>query len=48
LNEPAPDFDANTTHGAKKLADYKGKWLILLSLLQNFPVTNPDSNTRLL
>ena len=31
LNEPAPNFDAKTTHGAKKLADYKGKWLILFS-----------------
>lgn len=31
LNRPAPDFDAPTTHGRKKLADYKGKWLILFS-----------------
>ncbi|MCC5986314.1 MAG: peroxiredoxin [Pararhodobacter sp.] len=31
LNEPAPDFDAPTTHGQKKLADYRGKWLILFS-----------------
>lgn len=31
LNEKAPDFEANTTHGVKKLADYKGKWLILFS-----------------
>ncbi|MFN3746778.1 MAG: peroxiredoxin [Hyphomicrobiaceae bacterium] len=31
LNRPAPDFDANTTHGPRKLADYKGKWLILFS-----------------
>lgn len=31
LNEPAPAFDAITTHGQKKLADYKGKWLILFS-----------------
>jgi len=31
LNEPAPDFDAKTTHGNRKLADYKGKWLILFS-----------------
>ena len=31
LNEPAPDFDARTTHGVKKLADYKGKWLVLFS-----------------
>ena len=31
LNQPAPEFDANTTHGRRKLADYKGKWLVLFS-----------------
>ncbi len=31
LNEPAPDFDAKTTHGVRKLSDYKGKWLVLFS-----------------
>ena len=31
LNEPAPAFDALTTHGRKTLADYKGKWLVLFS-----------------
>ncbi|MEM8959707.1 MAG: peroxiredoxin [Pseudomonadota bacterium] len=31
LNEPAPYFDALTTHGRKSLTDYKGKWLILFS-----------------
>ena len=31
LNEPAPDFDAKTTFGQKKLSDYKGSWLILFS-----------------
>lgn len=31
LNEPTPDFDVKTTHGIRKLADYKGKWLILFS-----------------
>ena len=31
LNEPAPDFEAPTTDGVKKLSDYKGKWLILFS-----------------
>jgi peroxiredoxin (alkyl hydroperoxide reductase subunit C) len=31
LNEPAPDFNAVTTHGPKSLSDYKGKWLILFS-----------------
>ncbi len=31
LNEPAPHFDALTTHGQKTLTDYRGKWLILFS-----------------
>ena len=33
LNEPAPDFDALTTHGRKKLSDYTdaGKWVLLFS-----------------
>lgn len=31
LNEPAPEFEARTTHGVKKLADYRGKWLVLFS-----------------
>ncbi|MBB4287331.1 peroxiredoxin [Roseospira goensis] len=31
LNEPAPDFVAETTHGPKSLADYRGRWLVLFS-----------------
>ncbi len=31
LNEAAPDFETVTTHGVRKLSDYKGKWLILFS-----------------
>ena len=31
INEPAPDFEAPTTHGVKKLSDYKGRWLVLFS-----------------
>jgi peroxiredoxin (alkyl hydroperoxide reductase subunit C) len=31
LGEPAPAFEAPTTHGVRKLEDYKGKWLILFS-----------------
>lgn len=31
LNESAPEFEAPTTHGVKKLSDYKGKWLVLFS-----------------
>lgn len=33
INEPAPDFEAKSTHGMIKLSDYtsKGKWVILFS-----------------
>jgi peroxiredoxin (alkyl hydroperoxide reductase subunit C) len=31
LNELAPEFEAITTHGVKKLADYRGRWLVLFS-----------------
>ncbi len=32
LNEPAPDFEANSTHGPIKLSDYKGKkWVVLFA-----------------
>lgn len=31
LNERAPDFEAKTTHGVRKLTDYEGKWLVLFS-----------------
>lgn len=31
LNEAAPRFEAPTTHGVKKLEDYRGKWLVLFS-----------------
>lgn len=31
LNRPAPEFEAKTTHGVRKLADYKGRWLVLFS-----------------
>ena len=31
INEAAPAFAANTTHGTRSLDDYKGKWLILFS-----------------
>ena len=33
INEPAPAFEARTTHGVKKLEDYRGKWLVLFSTL---------------
>ncbi len=31
LGNKAPEFEAITTHGVKKLSDYQGKWLILFS-----------------
>ena len=31
INDPAPQFEANSTHGPIKLADYKGKWVLLFS-----------------
>ena len=37
LNEPAPNFNAVTTHGPRTLADYKGKWLILFSHPADYP-----------
>ena len=31
LNETAPDFEAKTTHGIRRLADYRGRYLVLFS-----------------
>jgi peroxiredoxin (alkyl hydroperoxide reductase subunit C) len=31
LGEPAPDFEAETTHGPIKLSDLQGKWVVLFS-----------------
>ena len=31
IGQKAPDFDAITTYGNKKLSDYEGKWLVLFS-----------------
>jgi len=31
LNEPAPAFEAVTTHGPLRLSDFEGSWLILFS-----------------
>jgi len=43
LNEAAPDFTANTTHGMKSLSDYKGRWLILFSHPADFtPVCSTE------
>ena len=43
LNEPAPEFTANSTHGTIKLSDYKGKWLVLFSHPADFtPVCSTE------
>lgn len=31
LHEPAPSFQANSTHGPRSLEDYAGRWLVLFS-----------------
>jgi len=31
IGDRAPEFEAITTHGVKRLADYQGKWLVLFS-----------------
>ena len=31
IGEPAPDFEAETTHGPLKLSDLKGRWVVLFS-----------------
>ncbi len=31
LNEPAPEFEALTTHGVLRLSDYRDSWLVLFS-----------------
>ena len=43
LNKPAPNFEAKTTHGVKKLSDYNGKWLVLFSHPADFtPVCSTE------
>lgn len=45
LNEPAPDFEALTTQGSKKLSDYRGKWVVLFSHPADFtPVCSTEFN----
>lgn len=36
LNEPAPCFEAQTTHGPRSLGDYKDRWLVLFSHPSDF------------
>lgn len=36
VGQPAPDFSAHSTGGAIKLADYRGKWLVLYFYPKSF------------
>lgn len=31
IGDQAPDFEANTTYGKRRLSDYRGKWVMLFS-----------------
>lgn len=43
LNEPAPEFEATTTHGPLKLNDLRGKWVVLFSHPADFtPVCSTE------
>ncbi len=43
LNEPAPDFEAVSTHGPVKLSDLRGKWVVLFSHPADFtPVCSTE------
>lgn len=43
INDPAPQFEAVTTHGPIKLSDYKGKWVVLFSHPADFtPVCSTE------
>lgn len=43
INEPAPDFEAKSTHGTIHLTDFKGKWVMLFSHPADFtPVCSTE------
>jgi len=43
INDPAPDFEAKSTHGVLKLSDFKGKWVVLFSHPADFtPVCSTE------
>lgn len=43
LNSPAPDFEANSTHGPISLGKYSGKWVVLFSHPYDFtPVCSTE------
>ena len=31
IGDPAPEFEANSTHGTIKLNQFRGKWVVLFS-----------------
>ena len=43
INSPAPDFEANSTHGPISLGKYTGKWVVLFSHPYDFtPVCSTE------
>lgn len=43
INSPAPDFDANSTHGPISLGKFTGKWIVLFSHPYDFtPVCSTE------
>jgi peroxiredoxin (alkyl hydroperoxide reductase subunit C) len=43
INSPAPDFEANSTHGPISLGKYSGKWVVLFSHPYDFtPVCSTE------
>ncbi len=43
INEPAPEFEAKSTHGVIRLSDFKGKWVMLFSHPADFtPVCSTE------
>ncbi len=43
LGEPAPDFQAESTHGPLKLSDYRGRWVVMFSHPADFtPVCSTE------
>jgi len=43
INDPAPEFEAKTTHGMLKSSDLKGKWVVLFSHPADFtPVCSTE------
>src|SRR5579862_8172335 len=43
INDPAPDFEANSTQGPIRLSDFKGKWVVMFSHPADFtPVCSTE------